>query len=41
MNTDTQELLATAQGLPTAAQVQLNEALIAGLDEAHPEPLDG
>lgn len=40
MNTNTQETLATAQALPTAAQVELIEALIAGLDEADPEPLD-
>ena len=40
MNTNTQEALATAQALSTAAQVELIEALIAGLDEADPEPLD-
>jgi putative addiction module component (TIGR02574 family) len=40
MSTNTQEVLETAQALPTAAQVELIEALIAGLDEADPEPLD-
>ena len=40
MSPHTQEVLQTAQALPTAAQVELIEALIAGLDEADPEPLD-
>jgi len=40
MSTNAQEVLATAQALPTAAQVELIEALIAGLDEADMEPLD-
>ncbi len=40
MSPHTQEVLETAQALPTAAQVELIEALIAGLDEADPEPLD-
>ena len=40
MSPITQEVLASAQALPTAAQVELIEALIAGLDEVDPEPLD-
>ncbi len=40
MSPNTQEVLESAQALPTAAQVELIEALIAGLDEADPEPLD-
>ena len=40
MTPNTQEILESAQTLPTAAQVELIEALIAGLDEADPEPLD-
>jgi len=40
MTPNTQEILQTAQALPTADQVELIEALIAGLDEADPEPLD-
>jgi putative addiction module component (TIGR02574 family) len=40
MSTNTQEVLATALALPTAVQVELIEVLIAGLDEADPEPLD-
>jgi putative addiction module component (TIGR02574 family) len=40
MSPNTQEILESAQALPTAAQVELIEALIAGLDEADPEPLD-
>jgi len=35
-----QELLESARALPSAAQVELIEALIAGLDEVDPEPLD-
>jgi putative addiction module component (TIGR02574 family) len=40
MSPNTQEVLESAQALPTAAQVELIEALIASLDEADPEPLD-
>jgi hypothetical protein len=40
MSANTQEVLESAQALPAAAQVELIEALIAGLDEADPEPLD-
>jgi putative addiction module component (TIGR02574 family) len=40
MSAETQHVLASARALSTAAQVELIEALIAGLDEADPEPLD-
>ena len=40
MTPNTQDVLDSAQALPTAARVELIEALIAGLDEADPEPLD-
>ena len=40
MTANTQELLKSARALPSAAQVELIEALIAGLDEVDPEPLD-
>ncbi len=40
MSPTTQEVLNSAQSLPSAAQVELIEALIAGLDEVNPEPLD-
>jgi putative addiction module component (TIGR02574 family) len=40
MSPTTQEVLNSAQALPSAAQVELIEALIAGLDEVTPEPLD-
>lgn len=40
MSPTTQELLKSAQTLPSSAQVELIEALIAGLDEVNPEPLD-
>lgn len=39
MSPNTQEILESAQALPSAAQVELIEALIAGLDEADPQPL--
>lgn len=35
-----QKVLESAQALPSSAQVELIEALIAGLDEENPEPLD-
>jgi hypothetical protein len=40
MSPNTQVVLESARELPTAAQVELIEALIAGLDEVDPEPLD-
>src|SRR5437667_10278472 len=40
MTANTQALLKSARALPSAAQVELIEALIAGLDEVDPEPLD-
>jgi putative addiction module component (TIGR02574 family) len=40
MTPKTQELLESARELPSVAQVELIEALIAGLDEVAPEPLD-
>jgi putative addiction module component (TIGR02574 family) len=40
MSPSTQEILQSAQSLSTAAQVELIEALIAGLDEAQHQPLD-
>jgi len=40
MSPNTKEVLKSAQALPTAAQMELIEALIAGLDEVDPEPLD-
>jgi len=40
MSPITRELLESARALPSAAQVELIEALIAGLDEVDPEPLD-
>jgi putative addiction module component (TIGR02574 family) len=40
MSPGTEELLRNAQALPPADQVELIEALIAGLDEADPQPLD-
>ena len=35
-----EQVLQTALSLSAAEQVELIEALIAALDEAHPEPLD-
>jgi len=40
MTPNTQEVLNSAKALPAEAQLELIEALIAGLDEADPEPLD-
>ncbi len=40
MTPHTQAVLDSARALPTAAQVELIEALIAGLDEVDPKPLD-
>ena len=40
MSPNTQEVLASARALRAAAQVELIEALIAGLDEVDTEPLD-
>jgi putative addiction module component (TIGR02574 family) len=40
MSPGTEELLRTARALPPADQIELIEALIAGLDEADPQPLD-
>jgi len=37
---NTQEVLKSAKALPTEGQLELIEALIAGLDEAVPEALD-
>ncbi len=40
MSPNTQEVLKSALALPSAAQIELIEALIAGLDAVDPEPLD-
>jgi putative addiction module component (TIGR02574 family) len=40
MSPSTEQLLQSALALPEAEQVELIEALIAALDEAHPLPLD-
>jgi putative addiction module component (TIGR02574 family) len=40
MTPPTQEVLKSAKALPADAQLELIEALIAGLDEADPQPLD-
>ena len=40
MTPNTQEVLKSAKALPAEAQLELIEALIAGLDEAVPEALD-
>ena len=40
MSPTTQQVLEIALALPAEEQLELIEALIAGLDEANPEPLD-
>ncbi len=40
MSPNTEQVLQVAQALPSVEQVELIEALIAGLDETDPQPLD-
>jgi putative addiction module component (TIGR02574 family) len=40
MSPSTERLLESALALPVAEQVELIEALVAAMDQAHPQPLD-